>query len=169
MSIDWIISIDSFLICIRLINIVGSKKANMIRVEFHKIDEVADNLLKYAVVPTWYNNKWVWVRHQDRQTWEIPAGHREPNEDILKTAERELIEETGATEFQIQPIAVYSVTIDNETTYGILCYALVKEFNGELLFEICERKTFDYLPEQLTYPDIQPHLMDYVENYLVEN
>lgn len=35
------------------------------------------------------------------------GGHRESGEDIFSTANRELMEETGATNFTIKPICVY--------------------------------------------------------------
>ena len=38
---------------------------------------------------------------------------REVGEDILETAKRELQEETGAIQFDIKPICVYSVTGKN--------------------------------------------------------
>jgi 8-oxo-dGTP diphosphatase len=49
-------------------------------------------------------NKFVFCKHKDRDTWEIPGGHREkfPDgnwENIIATAKREMHEETGALEF----------------------------------------------------------------------
>ena len=55
-------------------------------------------------------------------------------EDILETAKRELQEETGAIQFDINPICVYSVTGKNsvnetgEETFGLLCFAEIREF-----------------------------------------
>ena len=76
-------------------------------------DTVEDSLLKFAVIVTKTNGKWVFCKHKDRDTLEVPGGHREPNEDILDTAKRELIEETGAIDFNLNPICVYSVTGEN--------------------------------------------------------
>lgn len=50
------------------------------------------------------------VKHKERDTYEIPGGHREPEETVDFAAERELVEETGAKEYTIKPIAIYSVT-----------------------------------------------------------
>ena len=57
-------------------------------------DHVDDALLKYAVIIAKHQGKWVFCRHRERDTLEIPGGHREPGETILETARRELAEET---------------------------------------------------------------------------
>lgn len=140
----------------------------MIKVEFHKLNEVANELLKYAVITTAYKDNWIFVRHRERTSWEIPGGRREQNEDILKTAERELIEETGATQFSIKAICVYSVTVELEKTYGLLAYAEVHEFGKDLTLEIVEREAFKEIPTELTYPLIQPLLLEFVKKHRLE-
>lgn len=79
----------------------------MLEVKFY--DKVDDDLLKFAVIISISNGKWVFCKHIERDTYEIPGGHREANETILETAKRELQEETGAVDFKIMPICVYSV------------------------------------------------------------
>ena len=79
----------------------------MLEVKFY--DSVADELLKFAVVVSRYDGKWVFCKHKERDTYEVPGGHREADEDILDTAKRELQEETGAVKFSIEPVCVYSV------------------------------------------------------------
>ena len=79
------------------------------KVNFYAPDGVADERLKFAVIAARYEDKWIFCRHKDRNTWEIPGGHREAGEDIAQTARRELLEETGATEAKITPVAVYGV------------------------------------------------------------
>ena len=100
----------------------------MIEVTFY--DQVEDNLLRFAVIITKTNGKWVFCKHKERDTYEVPGGHREKGEDIFTTAKRELKEETGAVDFTIKPICVYSVkgkTRKNETieseTFGMLFIA----------------------------------------------
>ena len=66
--------------------------------------------MKFAVIVSQSNGKWVFCKHKERDTYEVPGGHREPEESILETARRELQEETGAVKFEIKPICVYSVT-----------------------------------------------------------
>ena len=97
-------------------------------------DTVNDELLKFAVIISQSNGKWVFCKHKERDTYEVPGGHREAGEDIFETAKRELQEETGAIKFEIKPICVYSVTGKNrvndtgEETFGLLCFAEITEF-----------------------------------------
>mgnify|MGYP006922425427 CR=1 FL=1 len=49
----------------------------MIR-EVRFYDEVDDALLKFAVIAARSEGKWVFCRHKERTTLEIPGGHREP-------------------------------------------------------------------------------------------
>jgi hypothetical protein len=108
-------------------------------------------------------------KHKERDTYEVPGGHREEGEDILETAQRELQEETGAIKFDLKPLCVYSVTGKNsvnetgEESYGLLCFAEIDEFSGKLESEIEKVELMDELPENWTYPLIQPKL---IEKYL---
>ena len=63
----------------------------MVEVKFY--DNVADEFLKFAVIISKTDNKWVFCKHKERETYEMPGGHREPGESILETAKRELQEE----------------------------------------------------------------------------
>lgn len=87
-------------------------------------EEVDERLLKFAVIIARIGGKYVFCKHKQSDTWEVPGGHREPGEKILETAERELYEETGAVDFDIKPICVYSViaedNFDGKETFGML-------------------------------------------------
>lgn len=136
----------------------------MLEVKFY--DSVADELLKFAVVVSRYDGKWVFCKHKERDTYEAPGGHREADEDILDTAKRELQEETGAVKFSIEPVCVYSVTGKNrvndtgEETFGLLCYADIEEFSGTLDSEMEQVVLLEKLPDNWTYPLIQPKLIE---------
>ena len=47
------------------------------RVEFSDIGQVDDKELKFAVISSSFQGKWLFVKHKQRDTWEIPSGHRE--------------------------------------------------------------------------------------------
>ena len=139
----------------------------MLEVKFY--DNVADELLKFAVIISKSNGKWVFCKHKDRETYEVPGGHREANETVLETAKRELSEETGAVQYDITPVCVYSVTGKNrvnqtgEETFGMLFFANIQSFEGDLHSEMEKIVFFDILPTTWTYPLIQPLL---IEEYL---
>lgn len=132
-------------------------------------ETIDDALLRFAVIISKHNGKWVFCKHRERNTYEIPGGHREPHESILETARRELYEETGALEFDITPVCVYSVIGKNrvnqtgEETYGMLYFANILSFENELHSEMESVSFFDKLPTEWTYPLIQPLL---IEEYL---
>ncbi len=127
-------------------------------------DNADDKLLKFAVIISKHNGKWVLCKHRQRETYEAPGGHREPNENIFETAKRELYEETGALDFSIKPICAYSVTAEDnfngEETFGMLYYADIKSFEKELHSEIEKIIISETLPDNWTYPLIQPKLIE---------
>ena len=124
-------------------------------------DTADDALLKFADIMARYGDGWLFCRHKQRTTWEIPGGHRESGEDIDTAARRELYEETGARSFTLQKIGAYAVCTEDTATYGMLYYADIREL-GELPpeMEIGETAVFRSLPENLTYPLIQPALYE---------
>ncbi len=134
----------------------------MIKVTFHNPSAIEDNEYKFAVICAKYKDKWIFCRHKQRTTWEIPGGHREIGEAIEETAKRELTEETGARTFNIVPLTVYCVQNGNEKTYGMLFFAEIEKLdNLSADSEIAEIRLFDTLPDELTYPTIQPYLYEF--------
>ncbi len=127
---------------------------------------INDELLKFAVIVAKSDGKWVFCKHKERHTYEIPGGHRENGEEIEETAKRELYEETGAGDFIIEPVCVYSVTGKNRVnesgneTFGMLFFAEVKSFEHELHKEIEKIEFFNSFPKEWTYPEIQPKLIE---------
>jgi 8-oxo-dGTP diphosphatase len=53
----------------------------MLKVSF--CNKIEDSLLKFAVIVSKSQGKWVFYKHKDRSTYECPGGHREAGEDIL--------------------------------------------------------------------------------------
>lgn len=140
----------------------------MLEVKFY--DNVEDERLRFAVIISKTNGKWVFCKHKDRETFEVPGGHREIGETMIETAKRELMEETGATEFDMKPVCVYSVkgkTRVNEhieeETFGMLFVAEIYSFE-ELHSEIDKILITDTLVENWTYPLIQPRLIAEAKN-----
>jgi len=136
----------------------------MIKIKTYKTGTIDNDALTYAVICAKYKEKWVFGMHEDRSTWEVPGGHRESGELIDDAAKRELFEETGAVEFELSPICDYSVTRQNETGYGRLYFADIKKLGNLPDLEIKKIAFFETLPENLTYPKIQPALLEIVKN-----
>ncbi len=137
----------------------------MLEVKFYETDEIDDSLLRYAVIVSRYRGQWVLCKHKERNTWEVPGGHREAGETALDAAKRELYEETGAVEFAIQPVCVYAVQRGTES-HGMLFYADIAALGALPDTEIERIGLFDETPGALTYPLIQPKLIDRVAEVL---
>ena len=139
----------------------------MLTVKFYELtdESINDSQLRFAVIISRSSGKWVFVKHKERDTYECPGGHREPGESAEETARRELHEETGAVEFSIRPVCIYSVTgktrvnDTGEETFGMLFAAEIDSFE-EIHSEIEKVCLFDDLPESWTYPLIQPRLIE---------
>ncbi|MEE0682011.1 MAG: NUDIX hydrolase [Candidatus Gastranaerophilaceae bacterium] len=138
----------------------------MLKVNFYK--SAKDELFKFAVIVSKYNGKWVFCKHKERNTYECPGGHREKNEPIFETAKRELWEETGAIKYHLEPVCVYSVERDGKETFGMLYFADIVEFEELPSLEIEKIVLFDKLPEEWTYPLIQPLLLEQVKKLLAK-
>ena len=139
----------------------------MTKVKFYNPSFTPDTRLTYSVIAAKYGGNWIFVRHRKRETWEIPGGHIEKKETPDEAAKRELIEETGAVDFTIECVATYSVQKDGKTGYGRLYIADIFKLGPiQDSSEIGELMKADTLPENLTYPDIQPLLFRKVIDFI---
>jgi 8-oxo-dGTP diphosphatase len=139
----------------------------MLKVRFYDPLFEPHEKMTYSVISARFGDKWIFVRHRDRETFEIPGGHIEEEETPYEAASRELIEETGSISFDLQCVSTYCVEKDGRTGYGRLFFAEVTEM-GEIndKSEIDELIFSDDLPETLTYPDIQPLLFKKIIEFL---
>jgi len=138
---------------------------NMVEVKLYGVNEIDDSLLSFAVIVSRYMGKWVWCRNKIRNGWEVPGGRRETGENISETAKRELYEETGAIKYELVPICVYSAKYDVER-FGMLFFAEITEFGNLPENEIEKIDFFKENPDELSFPLIQPKLLNRVKEEL---
>jgi 8-oxo-dGTP diphosphatase len=130
----------------------------MLRVTFHDLPEIDESKVLFVVIMARHGGSWLFVRKKGWNTWEIPGGHRELGETVAEAAARELYEETGASPAELMPLCAYSVTSDKAETHGVLFFAEADTLGPLPESEIAEVKGLVAMPEELTYPDIQPRL-----------
>ena len=139
----------------------------MKQVAFYK--KTDDELPQFAVIAAKYQGRWVLCKHKERSTWEFPGGHREAGETIEAAAVRELYEETGAAEYRMVPVSVYSVTDQAQSgekqaeSFGMLFSAEISRFDQlPPAFEMEKIECFENPPDNWTYPEIQPLLFQHL-------
>ncbi len=118
---------------------------------------------KYVVVLSFCQGKIVLSRHKERTTWETQGGHIETGETPMEAARRELYEESGAIQFEIEPLCDYWAgnSETNVGASGVVFVAQIQEFTEiPTESEMAEMKLFDALPKNLTYGAITPVLFD---------
>jgi 8-oxo-dGTP diphosphatase len=139
----------------------------------YKLGKLKD--YKYVVTFARYKNQWIICKHKNRTTWETSGGHIETGETPLEAAKRELYEETGSIDFEINPICDYWACDEphetNEITWanGQVFLANVKEIGPLPDNEMECISFFETYPQNLTYPNITNELLPYIINEINRN
>ncbi len=119
---------------------------------------------KYVVICSQYKGKILLSRHKERTTWETQGGHIEKGETPLEAAKRELYEESGATDYYIAPLCDYRAgENDGKGANGMVFKAVIHKLGAIPESEMAEVKSFDRLPDNLTYPAITTVLFEYLQ------
>ena len=121
----------------------------------------------YVVIAARYDGGWLFVRHRKRGGYELPAGHPDEGEDSVTAAVRELMEETGALDFTMEPVTWYSVDTGSGRQFGRLFLASVDTL-GEITDkeEIEAVRVFRRLPRGLSLPEVMTFLYRTAAAYL---
>lgn len=122
---------------------------------------------KYVVILSEYQGRLLLSRHKARVTWETQGGHIEPGETPEEAARRELYEESGAVDFQIHPLCDYWAGEEgtDDWAVGVVFHAEISTLGPIPESEMAEVRSFDSLPENITYPAITPILFDFLNTH----
>ncbi len=118
---------------------------------------------RYVVIFSRCRGKLLLSRHKNRVTWETQGGHIEPGETPEQAARRELWEESGASEFTLEPVCGYYAEDEVSGAAGAVFFAEITELAALPESEMKEVNLFESLPEDLTYPGITPVLFERVK------
>ena len=121
--------------------------------------------VKYVVVCTFYQGKYLLSRHRERSTWETQGGHIEPGETAEDAARRELFEESGVKKAKLFPVCDYLGVNPPRQANGTVYFAVAEELGELPESEMAEIRLFEALPENLTYPNVTPRLFVEAERY----
>lgn len=92
-----------------------------------------------------------------------------------QAAKRELWEETGATEFTIEPIGYYGakgsdgIIESSQEVFGQIYYADIKSIGKLPNFEMEKIEFFNALPNNWTYPYAHPIFVSLLEKLKFDN
>ena len=119
---------------------------------------------RYVVIFARYQDKWLYCRAKERDTYETAGGRIEQGETTLESAKRELYEETGAVKFDIIPAFDYSLHTPTDFANGQVFLAHIHELGEIPDYEMAEIIMLDSIPEKMTYPHILPMLFERITN-----
>ena len=124
---------------------------------------------KFVVIFAVHEGKWLLCKHKERDTWENAGGHIEVGETPLEAAKRELFEETGAVDFEIEQLCEYRACADAHEVgdqsweNGVLFFARIHKLGDLPESEMECIRLFEDFPENLTYHDVMRELIPYAE------
>jgi 8-oxo-dGTP diphosphatase len=129
--------------------------------------EIPENLVRFVVALARYRGRWVLVRVHGHRGREFPGGKVDPGEDPLTAVRRELSEETGVNQAEVEPAGWYAVLRGTRVSYGYLYRVECLEEPGNLPpdSEIAEVSLVHRLPrEENRFPFVIPHLFTFAES-----
>ncbi|MCP4312574.1 MAG: NUDIX domain-containing protein [Bacteroidetes bacterium] len=129
-------------------------------------NSIKESNLTYVVIAARECGQWIFVRHRERSSWELPAGHIEPGESPGEAASRELNEETGSIRSTMEYLCDYQVSVKGKTESGRLYGAEILERESNLKYETGEVLLASVLPQSLTYPEVQTLLFEHAKELL---
>ena len=122
-----------------------------------------------SIIPLLPDGRIVLIRRQDNGKWGLPGGMVDWGEDIPKTVERELAEETGLELVKIRRlVGVYSAP-DRDPRIHSVCVVVEAEVQGTMqaqdTLEVIEVQAFapDALPLGALSHDHDRQLQDYLK------
>ena len=118
---------------------------------------------KFVVIYARYQDKWLYCRAKERDTFEAAGGHIEHGETPLEAAKREFYEETGTIKYDIKPVFDYSVHRPNVYSNGQVFLAQIHELGDIPDYEMAEVKLFDTIPDKMRFPQILPILYEKIK------
>jgi 8-oxo-dGTP diphosphatase len=121
---------------------------------------------RFVVIFARHKDRWLYCRHKKRDTFETAGGRIEEGETPLDAAKRELFEETGAAEFEIEAAFDYSVHLPQIYSNGQVFFAKIKKLGELPAFEMAEVKLFDAMPEKMRFPKILPVLYVHMQFWI---
>lgn len=127
------------------------------------------NSYSFVIVFSVYDGKVLLSRKRGKCSWELQGGHIENGETPINAAKRELFEESGVLDINMVPLFDYrTYEVDSHNSEknikepdlgkpgrnGIVFFANVLCLGVLPKSEIEEICLWDYLPDNLTYPEI---------------
>ena len=123
----------------------------------------------FVVIFARCKDKWLYCRMKGSDDYGNAGGHIEEGESTLEAAKRELYEETGALNFDIEAAFDFSTY---STEYGLksgqVFFAKIYELGKLPDFEMEEVMLYDTIPEKLRFPDILPVLYNVMQEWLIK-